>query len=136
MRITYHWSLMSEEGRKLGLGSMAMALLAGVPLAVARVGGWNVAPGMPPSWALAGFGVCVAVAAMLWIAFSRRQDEMFARIQNRAWGQAGIITAVIAAGWGVLTWAHIATPMPALAPLWLLLGTKLLFWSAAVRRWL
>jgi hypothetical protein len=130
----YHWRLMSPGNRLLGIGSLALAVGAGIPLVIARRAGWTVAAGAPPIWAVAGFLVLMAASALLWWAFSRRQDEMFNHIQRRAWGEAGVLTAITLSLWGVLDLLHLAPPIVPIAPLLLLLGFKCSRWLAAVRR--
>lgn len=136
MRILYHWKLLGEDGGPYAAASMGMVVVAGVPLLAARLGGWTPAAGLPPSWALACSGVAILAAAAFWWLFTRRQDEMFTRIQAQAWGGAGLASSIVLVVWGVLNGIHMVAPIPPLAPLFLLIGWRALFWLAAVRRWL
>jgi hypothetical protein len=90
---------------------------------------------LAPAPVVLGALVCVLVSAFAWWRFSRRQDEMFNRIQNHALG-CGCGWAVAGATiWWFLEKARLVPALPTEA--WLAAALFLVcgFWFHAVRRW-
>jgi hypothetical protein len=144
----FRWGALDRAGKILAGSSLAAATLAGVPpsFAVARYAyglGFAQGSGRPfegdpvvlAPWMalwLVGFGF---LSAVLWWRFSRRQDEMFNRIQNWALGMAGAWTATLLCVWHILSLSGlVAGPggMAAIVAFWLGI---LIFWMVAVKRW-
>ena len=135
-RLPYRWQLVGGEGGWLGIGSLAAAVVAVMPLVTAHALGWSPGVDVLPVWAAAGTFAGAVLAGLLWWGFSRRQDEMFQRMQAREFGIAGVLTAAVLAVWGVLASWHLADPIAPLAPLLVFAATKALVWTVTVRRWL
>lgn len=151
----FQWSaLTAEEKRLAGLSIVTSAvpgLLAGFWLGEYgyrfgyRLGSGGKAPNATtwdsilawpwfPAFVLFA-AACAVVSGIAWWLFSKRQDEMFNRVQNYAIGQAGAWSLAAAALWWMLSlggWVG-------LLPLgWFVHGALILlliFWFRAVRRW-
>lgn len=134
--LPYRWQLIGGEGGWLGIGSLAAAIVAAMPLFAARALGWTPGVDALPVRAAVGTLTGAVLTGLLWWAFSRRQDEMFHRIQAREYGIAGVATAALLAIWGVLVAWRLAEPIPPLAPLLIFGFAKVLAGLLAVRRWL
>jgi hypothetical protein len=147
----FRWSALDMASRRLAAASMAFALVATFPvsLSLGRLaytigqcvgsGDWSLCAAattreLSPLLAVLGT-VSAIVSGILWWRFSKRQDEMFNRVQNWALGTAGAWT-----GGAIMIWSILALGglLPE-APLWsgALLYVLLLFvfWWVAVRRW-
>ncbi|MBB4153169.1 hypothetical protein GGQ80_001057 [Sphingomonas jinjuensis] len=152
----FKWSLLDAASKRLAAGSFAAATIAAVPLGiyVSNIGhavGYRLGAAAagapveraPASAMLAGaepwmawitliFGI---VSAVLWWRFSRRQDEMFNRVQNWALGMGGGWTMAACFVWIALASAG-AVAMPSTIAIAALFYVLLFaFWFVAVKRW-
>lgn len=74
-------------------------------------------------------------SGLVWAAFSKRQDEMFNRIQNWALGVAGAWTCAATLVWSMLSWGGILPMLQLWAAALLFVHLLLIFWFVAVWRW-
>ena len=150
------WSSLGKRDRNWALLSFATSLLAAIPVGIAaadwgfrlgfRMGSGGLeAPASPITEFLAsssfaylmlGSALFAVISAVAWWQFSRKQDEMFNRIQNYALAQAGAWTFAFAFLWWLLWLGGWIGPLS--LTVLVVLGTALLlgFWFYAVRRWL
>lgn len=143
----FRWSLLDRTSKRLAAGSLAASIAAVAPAVLPRffdfgyrAGGGGRAP-MPEvatgptsfeaCW-LIGFGI---VSALLWWRFSQRQDELFNRVQNWALGMGGAWSATLLSVWAVLDLGRIVPPISPMAVIATFYVSIIVFWFAAVRRW-
>ena len=145
----FRWSALDRPSRRWSGISLAAAALAAISIGLAadqagyRVGyllggGRTASKAAPllPSWAMLGWIIaCVVVSALAWWRFSRRQDEMFNRVQNWSLGMAGAWTAVVLAFWSLLDLYDAASPIHPLGVIGIFYTLAITFWLVAVRRW-
>ena len=84
--------------------------------------------------ALWTFGFALS-SGVLWWRLSRRQDELFNRVQNWVLGTAGAWTALLTCLWGLTNMMGFAPPIQAPAPLLLFTVMIGLLFPVAVRKW-
>jgi hypothetical protein len=152
----FKWSLLDATSKRLAAGSFVAATIAAVPfgihagnvghalgyrLAAAAAGGAvdqpppgaMIAPAEPwMAWITLVFGI---VSAVLWWRFSRRQDEMFNRVQNWALGMGGAWTMAACFVWITLAAAGVVAMPSAVAIAALFYVLIFAFWFVAVKRW-
>jgi hypothetical protein len=151
----FQWSaLTAEEKRLAGLSIVTSAvpgLLAGFWLGEYafqlgfRLGSggkaadttlWDTISASPWFGAFVLFAAaCAVVSGIAWWRFSRRQDEMFNRVQNYAIGQAGAWSLAAASLWWMLSLGGFVGPLPLGWFIHFSLLLVVLFWFQAVRRW-
>jgi hypothetical protein len=156
----FRWDSLDARDKRLAGLSLAAALPAGFAIGLMsgsyayRIGYWLASGGraappahfeemlaeIAPMSAILPVVMLVAlgfalVSAFAWWRFSRRQDEMFNRIQNHALGCGSAWTIAAATTWWFIEQAGLLPPLPLGA--WLALAYLLvcLFWFRAVRRW-
>jgi hypothetical protein len=146
----FRWSALDKTSRQLASGSFAFSLLASIPLYIAiipyasaagRCAGSgeasrcaNLAPSLSPWLALLGVA-CAIVSSVLWSRFSKRQDEMFNRVQNWALGMAGAWTGAAMAAWAMLELGGLVPAVSLWAGALAFVALLMVFWWVAVRRW-
>lgn len=152
----FKWSLLDATSKRLAAGSFVAATVAAIPLGiyVSNIGheaGYRAGAAaagvtvdrVPPAALLAGtepwmawitlvFGI---ISAVLWWRFSRRQDEMFNRVQNWALGMGGAWTMAACFAWIALAAAGVVAMPSAIAIAALFYVLIFAFWFVAVKRW-
>lgn len=134
----FRWAALDRQSRTLaglsfGLAAVAGAMFGVVMKPVEQQFGLEIAPLRP---VLAPIGVAFALAsAWLWFLFSKRQDEMFKRVQNWAIGMAGAWTCATVGFWVVLARTQYLPPVSAGAVALCFAGATGVFWLLAVRKW-
>lgn len=78
--------------------------------------------------------ILIGLGILFWILFSRRQDELFNRVQNRAYGQGSFITFGLMALWLLLERVANAPPMSTLGVIVIWWAASLLVWFREARR--
>ena len=143
------WSSLDRPARRLLVASLAAVLIGLVPLgrwldqmsyrAGYLVGSGGIpAPGPAPTlapWTIVWLVAFWIAAGILWWRFSRRQDEMFNRVQNWTLAMSSAITAATLVIWSLFAMTGAVGPVAALPALGLYLGLVLAFWFVAYRRW-
>lgn len=134
----FRWSVLDRTSKSLAGLSLAAAGLAPIPSAwmIGFRAGKGEALSVPLDgwigWWTAGWGI---VSLLLWWAMSRRQDEMFNRVQNWAIGMASswaMFTLVI---WAFLARANLAPMVSPAAIIMFFCLALFAFWFVAVKRW-
>jgi hypothetical protein len=128
------WSGLPARDRYWAICSVACAALGLLPVVLqpwitAQFGGAGFAKVM------AGAAMLMAVSALAWWQFSRRQDEMFNRIQNFAIGRAGAGSLAAAFLWWMLSIGGWVQPLPMSVLIEIAAVLYLAHWIYAVRRW-
>ena len=147
----FRWSALDTAARRLAGASMALAFVATFPvsLSLGRLaytvgecvgsGDWHrcadaTTPALSPFLAVLGT-VCGIVSGILWARFSKRQDEMFNRVQNWALGAAGAWTGAAMMVCSILALGGLLPEVPLWSGALLYVLLLLVFWWVAVRRW-
>jgi len=146
----FRWSALDKPSRRLAGASMALAMAAAMPVGVAvgrysyeigrcvGSGDWSICTSADSSISplLALLAVAFAVASgVLWTIFSKRQDEMFNRVQNWALGMAGAWTGAAIMVWAMLEIGGLVPVVSLGSGTLLFLVLACVFWWIAVRRW-
>lgn len=139
----FRWGLLDKLSKRLAGASLVAAGLAPLPLS-GMWGyqlGYSLGSGAPLSgftpapWAILWTLAFVVVSGLFWWRFSLRQDELFNRVQNRAFAMGGAWSATLLSIWALLDLANLAPPVSPLAIIGLFYGLVVVFWMSAVRRW-
>ncbi len=145
----FRWSALDRTSKWLAGSSLVASGLAAIPagrLAYQsgygigrRVGsgaGQLVVPNAPiDAWAAWWMLGCAALSGLLWWAMSRRQDEMFNRVQNWALGMSSCWAMTSLVIWSVLASAGSVAPVSIPAILLFYVVAFMGFWFVAIKRW-
>lgn len=150
----FDWARLDRTDKKLAGTSLAMAAIAALPLSLITADyGYRVGfklgsggtelrtSGIPEifgdvfPWLHLLAAVGMLISGIIWWLFSRRQDEMFNRVQNYAVGYSAAWTMGMAFLWWIASIGGLipSPPFVVLAVVCLVLLT--FFWLQAVRKW-
>lgn len=150
----FNWSALDGRDKALAGASLVTAGIGGALLGLGSADGayglgYRMGSGgqVPPDtgiaetfgpafpWLFVASAIALTIGLVFWWLFSRRQDEMFNRVQNYAVGLSSTITIALGMMWAVASIGG-AVPTPSfkiLAALDLILLTVL--WLRAVKKW-
>ena len=86
-------------------------------------------------WATVAGLLAAIVSGIAWWRFSRRQDELFNRVQNYAIGHGAAWSLAAALGWWMLSLGGWTGAFPLGWFILLAFALVCLFWFVAIRRW-
>jgi hypothetical protein len=150
----FNWSALDRKDKQLAGISLAASSIGGALLGIGstdgayslgyRLGSGGKAP--PPTgiadtfgaafpWVFVASAVALSIGLVFWWLFSRRQDEMFNRVQNYAVGLSSTLTIALGMMWAIAAFGG-AFPGPSFMILALVdLVLLTVFWMQAVRKW-
>jgi hypothetical protein len=150
----FNWSALDRKDKQLAGISLGASAIGGALLGIGstegayglgyRLGSGGKAP--PPTgiteafgpafpWLFVGSAVALSIGLVFWWLFSRRQDEMFNRVQNFAVGLSSTMTMALGMMWAMAAFGG-ALPAPSFLVLALIdLVLLTIFWVHAVRKW-
>ncbi|MEQ1542048.1 MAG: hypothetical protein ABL926_07320 [Novosphingobium sp.] len=134
----FRWSALDRTSKWLAGPSLAAAGLA--PLPGAWITGLRLGRGESLAAPLDGWvGLWMVgwlvVSGLLWWAVSRRQDEMFNRIQNWTIGMASSWAMLALVIWALLARASVVVPVSPIGIILCFGVAFFVFWFIAVKRW-
>ena len=150
----FNWSALDTKDKTLAGISLVTAGIGGALLGIGsadfgyglgyRLGSGGKAPpesgiaetfGPAFPWLFVASAVALAIGLVFWWLFSRRQDEMFNRVQNYAVGLSSTITIALGMMWAVAALGG-AVPAPSFGILTAIdLVLLTILWFHAVKKW-
>ncbi len=143
----FDWAKLDGTSKRLARWSLISSGVAALPVGVVagEAGyrfGYALASGAPatlqatvPPWAAIWVVVFMLVSGVLWWRMSRRQDEMFNRIQNWALGAGSGGSAVLLTCWAFLAMTGLVPWASPMATIMIFSCAIVVAWFIAYRRW-
>jgi hypothetical protein len=150
----FNWSALDRKDKRLAGISLGASAVGGALLGIGstdgayglgyRLGSGGKAPpsagiaeafGPAFSWLFVASAVALSLGLIFWWLFSRRQDEMFNRVQNYAVGLSCTLTMALGMMWAVAAMGG-AVPAPSFMILAIFdLIALTILWMHAVKKW-